>query len=198
MANFYDSASPTISFYGSITSGEPNMRQELINFFDGNFPEIAKAQNGLLRRMNRDSNGNLIPCNCVDIVTKEPDKDRFCPVCFSEGYVWSEENLQIYRKLESTSTGNALKDSLREPGLINIPLIVFYIRYDADITRDDKIVRLILSEAGSPVEPYQRQGIYRINSAWDFRSDNGKLEYWKLYTHLEDVKYLNTPDYGDA
>jgi len=86
---------------------------------------------------------------------------------------------------------------MQTPGLINAPLIVFYIRYDSDITRKDKIVRLELDLEGDPVLPRKRQGIYRVNHLWDFRADNGKLEYWKIFTHLENVKYLNFPNYKD-
>jgi hypothetical protein len=118
--------------------------------------------------------------------------------CFGEGYLWDEEDLQFYRVLEDSDVDNALRDKLREPGLINVPLIVFYIRYDSNITRYDKIVQLVLDNAGDPVTPYQRKGIYRVNAAWDYRSDNGKLEYWKVFTHQEHVKYLNSPSYGEV
>lgn len=190
----YERATPSTGFYNGITSGtEPNMRQELINTFDGLYPEIAKAQNGLLRRMRRDTNYNRIPCGCVDTVTQEPDKDRYCGICLGEGFLWDEESIQFYRTLDDNP-----RDELTKPGLINIPYVIFYIRYDSDITKDDKIVRLVLDTAGDVVLPKRRSSIYRIELVWDFRADNGKLEYWKVYSHLEDVKYLNTPTYNNV
>lgn len=117
--------------------------------------------------------------------------------CYGEGFLWDEENLQIYRILKDSDINNAVRNTLRDPGLINAILVVFYIRYDSNITRNDKIIRLVLDEAGDAVQPYKRQGIYRISTAWDYRCDNGKLEYWKVFTHEEKVKYLNTPSYED-
>lgn len=195
----YRRATPVINFYATSTGGgEADMRQELIDTFDGKTPEVAKAQTALLRRMRLDANERKIPCACVDNITKEPDKDRFCPVCYGEGFLWDEEELQIYRTLANSTTDSTMQNKLRELGLINIPLVVFYIRYDSQITRHDKIVRIELGLDGSPVTPRSRVGIYRVNTAWDYRADNGKLEYWKVFTHQEDVKYLNPPSYDLA
>lgn len=194
--DFYKKSTSSTSFYsGSTGASEPNMRQELINTFDGQFPEIAKAQTGLLRRMRRDADNNKLMCPCVDPVTKEPDKDRFCPICYGEAYYWDEEEIQLYRVLEGGDSTNTIRDNLTSPGLINIPLVVFYIRYDSNITRDDKIVELELELSGKVKIPKRRRFLYRVESAWDYRSDNGKLEYWKVFAHKEDVKHLNKPAY---
>jgi len=176
---------------------EPDMRQEFINTLDGSFPEEAKAQSGLIRAMRRDSDGALIPCGCVDNITNEPDKDRFCPICFGEGNMWDETEITLYRTLEDSDVDNATRHTLKEPGLINVPLVVFYIRYSTSITEDDKVIELVLGEDGTPEEPQQRRSVYRVNTAWDYRSDGGRLEYWKVFSYLEKVKYLNAPTYGD-
>lgn len=196
--DYYRKSSAALDFYTNTAGAEPDMRQELINTFDGQLPEIPKAQPALLRKMQKDSNGNKILCPCVDSITKEPTKDRFCPICYGEGFYWTETNLQIYRTLEDSSVDNALRDKLRAQGLINIRIVVFYVRYDAQVTEDDKIVRLQLNLDGTATIPKKRLDIYRINTAWDYRSDNGKLEYWKVYTHREDVKHLNPPSYIKA
>lgn len=204
--NFYSSKTPSYSPYASSSTTEPDMRKEFINTLEGFYPEISKGQIGLLRRMNRNNNDQLIACSCVDLVTKEPDKDRFCTICYGEGFLWHEEPILIYRVLLNSGEINATLNKAggigpageyRTPGLINAPLVVFYIRYDTDITIKDKIVRLVLDTEGDPVIPRKRQGIYRVNNAWDYRADNGKLEYWKVFTHFEDVKYLNAPKYEE-
>jgi hypothetical protein len=196
--SLYESATPSVSLYSTSTSGtEIDLRQELIRMFNGTYPEIAKSQPALLRVMRKDSDGNKIACGCVDPITQDPDKDRYCPVCMSEGWIWDEEDLLIYRILGGSVVGNHTLDELTKAGLINIPLVVFYTLYNSDITEDDKIVRLQLDTAGSAIVPKKRHSIYKISKAWDYRADNGKIEYWKLYTHKEDVKYLNTPSYED-
>jgi hypothetical protein len=185
-------------FWGGSTSGaEPNMRQELIDTLEGDYPEIAKGAPHLHRKMRLDSDGKLIACPCVDKVTGEPDKDRFCPICFGEGWMWDEVRLDVYRVLRDSDADNATRDKLIGPGLINAPLVVFYTRYDTAITKDDKIVEIKLTDAGGEATPLERTGVYRVSVAWKYRADDGKLEYLKLFTHQEDVKYLNAPSFGD-
>ena len=92
----YDKTTISIDYYSGTTTGsEANMRQEMINTLIGSDPEIAKGQTGLIRVMRRDTDGKLIPCECVDNITGEPDKDRFCSLCFSEGYRWDEEEFEL-------------------------------------------------------------------------------------------------------
>lgn len=198
--NFYRRASGSTDFYSSFTiDSEPNIRQELIDMFDGKNPQIPKAQIGVLRCMRRDSRHQIIQCPCVDSVTKEPDKDRFCPICYGEGAYWDEHELQYYAlSAERRDLSLSIKDTLEPPGLINVPTVVFYIRYDSHIHIGDKIVRLETDLEGVPIEPICRRSIFKINTIWDYRADNGKLEYWKIYTHKENVKYLNVPEYDEV
>ena len=197
-SSYYRSSSSTISYYPSTTgSTEPNMREELINTLDGRWPEVAKGQTGLLRRMRTDSAGNKIPCGCVDTVTHEPDRDRWCPICFGEGWLFDETYITFYKRLIDSETDNSLRDRLTEVGLINVPLVVFYVRYSTEINEDDKIVEIALEDDGSVSTPTRRTAVYKIATVWDYRADNGKLEYYKIFTHEEKVKYLNAPGYED-
>jgi len=196
--NFYRRTTGNLNFYGSSTSGtEPNMRQELINTIDGLNPEVAKGQPGVLRKMRRDENNALIPCGCVHPITNEPDKDRFCPICFGEGYLWDEVSIEFYKMYEGSDTLNVLKDQLKKPGLINQPFVIFYLKYNADITREDKIVEINLNDDGTASDPMRRRRIFRIGTLWEYRADNGKLEYYKVFSYFDDVKHLNAPKYED-
>jgi len=182
-------------FY-TISSGkstEPDMRQELDNTFDGIFPEIAKAQTGILRKMRRDSLGALIPCPCVDPLTHEPDRDHFCAYCHGDGYIWDEEWIEFYKVVLRSDVSLSNQEDLVKPGLMNVPLVSFYLRGTVDVTPQDKIVELVTDRAGDPVRPYRREYLYRITTALDFRSDRGKLEYWKLDCYAEKRKFLNGP-----
>ena len=196
--NFYSRTTGLKNFYAGTTSGsEPDMRQELINTLDGYFPEIAKGTTGLLRKMRRDSVNGLTQCECVDPVTCEPDRDRFCPICFGEGHMFDETEINFYRTYEGSDAANASKDKLQKPGLINQPFVVFYIRYSAGITKEDKIVEIELEDDGSASEPMRRKRIFRIANIWEYRADNGKLEYYKVFCYLDNVKHLNAPSYGE-
>ncbi len=166
------------------------MRKELNNMFDGIFPEIAKKQPCVLRKFRRDDRGNRILCDCVDINTKEPDKDTFCPFCQGEGFYWDEVYMDTYKVQQSVS---GLAENNTAPGLMNNPLMVFYTRSRIDITKEDKLVELVLDEEGEQVIPLKRRQLYRIGSLVDYRSDNGRLEYWKMACFAEDRKFLNGP-----
>jgi len=198
--NLWGSSTPGWQYYGdgSTITTEPNMREEFIHTMDGFYPEVAKKQTGLLRRMRRTTNnGLLIACGCVDSFTQEPDKDRWCPVCMGEGVLFDEELVTFYKTLEARPVANALRDTQIDPGLLNIPLVVFYIRYSAAITKDDKLIEITLDDNGDPVSPYVRRALYRIGTAWEYRSDNGKLEYFKVFTYREERKYLNAPSFEE-
>ena len=166
---------------------EPDMRQEIINTLDGSFPEIAKKQIAVLRKMR-------IPaqqCPCVDAVTHEPDKDTFCPFCWGEGFLWDEIFIDFYKVPLKGDAGNSENEEITSPGLMNEPIMVFYIRYSVDLTDNDKIIELQLDREGQPIRPYQRKRLYRIGTLIDMRSDNGRLEYWKVDCYSEFRKFLN-------
>jgi hypothetical protein len=170
-----------------IAGTEPNMRQEMINTLQGSYPEIAKKQRGLLRRQRLP----LALCSCISPVTREPDKDHFCPYCHGEGFLWDEIFLDFYKIVLGSEVGNANNDTLAQPGLIEPGLVVFFTSSSETITKNDRIVELVLDVEGEPVLPYQRRALYRIGTPIDFRSDNGKLEYWKLDCFIEERKFLN-------
>ena len=109
---------------------EPNMREELIHTLEGFFPEIPKARTGVLRKMRRDSNNNLTPCDCVNPDTHEPDKDTFCPYCWGEGYYWDEEFIEYYKVIIRSDVGLSSKEDIIHPVLLNVEFASFYLAYD--------------------------------------------------------------------
>lgn len=170
---------------------EPSMREELNNMFDGKWPEIAKARPVALRKMRRDNNGDLTPCPCKSPLTGEPDIDTFCTFCFGEGYFWDEILVDTYKVILEGDSSLATRVVPTVPSLLNIPLVIFYIRSRVDITEKDRIVEIALDNEGSPVLPYRRTILYRIESLIDFRADEGRLEFWKVAAHKQKTKFLN-------
>jgi hypothetical protein len=191
MADFYTGNSSADLFYPTTGGTEPDMREEFNNMMDGKWPEVAKAQPIVLRKLRRDSSDELVPCPCVDILTGEPDLDHFCPVCHGEGYLWDEHLFDGYKVVLRSDVGLASREDLIKPGLLNIPFVIFYMRSSVDITIEDKVVELVLDRAGKPVRPFKRDYLYRIGTDIDLRSDGGKLEYWKLDCYAEERKFLN-------
>ena len=185
-------------YYSSTSSTtEIDMRKETINFMDGHFPEIAKAKPILLRKVRLDSNNNIIYCNCLDPVSKEADKSTFCLSCWGLGMLFDEEWIDTYATLETSSDStNAFLNTIIPPGIISFPSIVFYTKYNDKLTTNDRLVEVELNDDGTVKNPIVRINMFRINYVWGFRSDNGKLEYNKIFTHKEEVKYLNKQSYS--
>lgn len=169
---------------------EINMRTELIKTLFGSGQEIAKGMQGLLRKMRRDSAGNLIKCPCVSTITGEPDKDIKCPVCFAEGFLWDETLFTFYKvELGGDGTLSQLQHQ-HTHSIIDTSTAVFYIPSTTVLTGQDKIVLLDLSTEGVPLSPLSRNSIYRINSLRDLRLDTAKLEFWKANCNEDTNKFL--------
>ena len=180
---------PVVAYYEDSAAAEPDLRQEMINTLKGAYPEVAKGRPVLLRKMRRTSGGILIKCVCVDKVTGEPDKDDYCPISMGERYFWDESEIVTYKEELDNPDQPASKPS----GLLNIPVSVFYMRYDVGITPDDKIVELALDADGKPLSPRRRAAVYSINQLIPYRSDRGRLEFFKALCSKEFVKFLNPP-----
>ena len=156
---------PYTSLYPTESSGkELNLRTEMYRTLFGAVDEVAKGREGLLRRMRRDTNGDLVRCPCRDNVSDEPDKDYYCRYCLGMGYFWDEVKIVYYRN----------DDSFRKEG------DDFFLQYSVDITPEDYIVTVKLDDDGSPSTPVTRDKMFKILSADPFRADNGRIEFWRV------------------
>jgi len=172
----------------SSSGGEVDLRQEFYELLYGSATETAKGRPGILRRMRKDDDGNKIPCLCVDEKTGEPDKDTICPYCWSEGFLWDEEWVTYYKTLVSSHEGLVRKNQPNKAGMSNTPFVFFYLEYDIVPDRYDKIVEVALDTEGDISLPYTREAIYSIATAEPFRSDEGRIEYWRMATVLDSIK----------
>ncbi len=196
MTDYYKRSTSTINYFGTSGNTEPDMRQEMIRTLQGYYPEVSKGRYFILRRMDRDANGETTPCGCIDEITKEPDKDSFCAFCFGTGMLFAEEYILAYKTLLDTTFSSRRRHDMMEAGNLDVPFVAFYTAYDGYITREDKIVEVALNDDGSVITPLKYIAVYEVDKAWDYRADNGKLEYYKVFTHKEEVKFITTPSYG--
>jgi hypothetical protein len=177
--------------YPSSGSTEPSMRKELKNTLEGHYPEVAKGQKALLRKMRVDALGKHAPCPCVDKVTGEPDKDTFCPVCHGEGLLWDEAYIEVYKVVLKSDVGNVYREVVKAPGLNNASMAKFFCKSAVQVTRNDKIVEIVLDKEGKATQPLTRRSLYNVVAVIDYRADSGRLEYWKLDCYEEKRKFLN-------
>jgi hypothetical protein len=170
------------------SGAEVDLRQEFYEFLYGSTTEVAKGRPGILKRMRKDADGDLIVCPCVDEKTGEPDRDTICPYCWGEGYYWDEEWIMYYKMLVSSQEGMVRKNSPNKPGLSNTPFVFFYLEYNVVPSRHDKIVEVSLGTTGDISLPYVRKAIYPIATAEAFRSDRGRIEYWRVAVVLDSIR----------
>ncbi len=175
---------------------EGSMRDEIYDLIYGSSREIAKGSRGVYRKIRTTGSGNTlakVPCDCVK--QGEADKTPPCPICNGEKFLWDEIWFDYYKTEVGIDAHLALKEDFETPGVIAVPRVVFYTLYNLDPIIingmiDDKIVEVKRDLEGKIVQPYERIRTYRIGSAIDFRSDHGRLEYWKIVSVSDDIPGL--------
>ena len=165
--------SPYSNLYPTSTSGkELDLRQEIYRLLHGAIDEEAKGRYGLLRKMRRDGNGNPVRCACRNPITDEADKDHYCRSCLGMGYYWDELKILYYRD----------ETSFRKRSGTNKEYVGdhFFVEYSNIVTDDDYIITVKLDVNGVPESPVTRNLFFKIIGATSFRSDNGRIEFWRI------------------
>ena len=157
-----------------------DLRQEFNNLVLGYQGETPIGRSFILRRMRRDSSDNLVLCICLDDLTKEPDRDFPCPYCLGVGYLFDEELITAYMTVSAAPSGSNAASNFpkTKSGTMYVPSARFFMSYDTNPTREDRIVELELDSEGDPVKPYNRVAIYELMLVRALRADNGRIEYW--------------------
>ena len=165
-------SSPYSLYRGATNRKELDLRVELHRLLYGAADEVAKGKVGLLRRMRKDSNGELERCPCRTRLTEEPSRDFFCRYCHGHGYFWDEYKIVYYRNDDSFSK--------REGNIQEFESDHFFFEYNVDIDPTDFIVEVSLDKEGRPLQPVVREKVFNIMSADTFRADTGRVEFWQI------------------
>jgi len=161
---------------------EIDLRQEMSDLLFGSAGEVPKGRVGLLRRMRKDTNGDLIKCPCRSKITDEPDKDYYCRYCLGHGYFWDETKIVYYRNDDSFRKEKSDNPNYRGQ---EFEADDFFLQHHEVITPDDFIIVVKLDVDGSIAQPLQREDIFRIWSADKFRADNARVEFWRVRAERE-------------
>lgn len=154
-------------------SGDIDLRQEFINLIESDRYFVGLKQQVLLRRNNRDDNGNLVSCDCIDPVTKEPDIERLCEICHGDSYKWSEEWIYVYKIRKGDN-------------------YTFYMRYDTDPKKFDKIIEMETDENSVIERPYVRKYKYNLTTIYPMKGNTGRIEYFKCEAYKVDTPSTGT------
>jgi hypothetical protein len=173
-------SSSTTTYPSVADAGEISLRDEFESITLGTGGDVPKGIPLLIRKMRRNSDESLVTCTaCVDELTKEPHRDFPCPYCLGAGVLWDEYSFVGYRVISPSPTGSNAAANLPKTarGESYMPSARFYLPWDIDPTREDRIVEIELDIEGDVVMPINRIGVYQILLIRDIRGDNGRIEY---------------------
>ena len=173
-----------MEYYPSNRSLEIDLREELNKTLYGSSNELAKGQFAILRRMRRKdgvsypiSEENLQKCPCTENPDLEADRVVKCQWCYGERFLFDDEFIVTYR----ASKFNYV-DMERPKGYGNlaISLAFFYCEHTIMPSRFDKIIEPMIDYDGNVISPIEVKVKHNIEMADAFRSDNGRIEFWRL------------------
>lgn len=171
--------------YPGLAGKEIDLRKELNKMFTGSPSETPKGQIHILRRMRRAEGVDWVPtreeelvrCDCVSSPTEEPDITYPCSLCDGEGWLFDEEFVLTYleERYEYIDT-----ETRRPYGKAPVSLTFFYIEHYKDISRFDVLIEPQLDETGELISPVRIRRRHDIHMAQPFRSDEGRIEFWRV------------------
>jgi hypothetical protein len=120
--------------------------------------------------------------NIVSSVDLRTEFDNLipCPYCLGNGFLWDEELIYAYKVVAAAPGGSnaAANFPKTEPGTMYLPAARFFLSYDANPKKDDRIVEIELDVNGDPVTPYNRIAVYEFMLVRAMRADNARIEFW--------------------
>jgi hypothetical protein len=156
---------------------EIDLREELSRTLYGAVDEVKKGRIGLLRKMRRNSSGELLRCVCRDNLTDEPDSDTYCRYCLGHGYYWDESKITYFKDDDSFRRHEGVTKEYEDS--------IFYVEYNVPVTDDDYIIEISVDSNGNVIIPIERIGFFKILKADPMRSDNGRIEFFQIRTKEE-------------
>jgi len=176
------------NFYRNNT--DVSLRQEFEDLLLGKDTSSPTGVPYLVRALRIDPVTKVpIPCDCVDPVTKEPDRDTPCPICGGSGFLYDEKIMYGW-KFDKTSL--SIDPEASPVGLLPDGTYVFYFRAHEIIDRIDGLYDIRLDQDGrvfTPIERIQEYTIVRVNR---IRLDNSRVEFVKVMAKLRDGFNLNS------
>ena len=188
---FTSNAVPINPFASTTKDVEINLRKHMKSILEGDDYEPRRGHWVLLRRMDTtqkcscwNQKGDGKDANINDDGKYNEPKLR-CPICHGEGWVYHDELHLARRVLISPEVGMANATTMTDIGWMTVNYIVFYFMYYVSPKQGDKIIEVVLDDAGTPVIPMQYIERYKISVAEPYRDINGRVEYWRAAAKLE-------------
>lgn len=181
MSNFYPNTMP---------DSEVDLREQMQALFYGTSSEIPKGQTVIFRKMRRKS-GIVWPVeeNDLEITPAINSLTHQGPTptypdnwAFGEKFLFDDQLVRTYHSRPIVV--EAMNGTMPLPlGVVPLGTTYFYLEYWVMPSIYDKIIELVINEQGVPVSPIKQFMKYHIHSAEPFRSDNGRIEFWRCIVH---------------
>jgi len=100
--------------------------------------------------------------------------------CLGNGNLWDEELILLYEVVAAAPGGSNSADNFHKMniGTASLPASRFFLPYNLNPKREDRLVELELDVDGSPTIPYIRIAVYELMLVRAMRSDAGKIDFW--------------------
>jgi hypothetical protein len=176
MVNYY-SGSNSNKFYPNCFGKEIDLRIELATILYGSDNTCVHSYPVLYRRLS------TTRCTCWNNVTHEGDPR--CPYCFGAPYLFSEEVINVRSIIDAPIYGKSLSTLDANIQAMHIPSALFYADYTTNPKIGDFIISIKLDNEGRIFEPIQKIRKWKNNLVEHMRSDNGRVEFYRISCVLE-------------
>jgi len=100
-----------------------------------------------------------------------------CMKCLNTGHLFVDKIINTY-----SYQASAGRDYIANLGKISAETVIYIIKHDSRPKQGDYICELDLDEStGIPRQPFRIRRIFSIEDSKEFRGDDGRIEYFKLY-----------------
>jgi len=120
-------------------------------------------------------------CSCWDEAAQEADPN--CSYCTGEGWLYEDVKVLGRKTFVTDPMTAAFLNKLTPLGRVSVSDQVFWIKYDKNPDRLDKILEVSLDSRGEVEKPYRIEIAWEINWAQDFRDKWGRVEFWACWVH---------------
>jgi hypothetical protein len=145
--------------------GQPDLREQFNHFLEAN------GQMVLVQRLN-------LKIHCTQCWNAEyGEGDPQCPYCLGRGYLSILER-HVSRKMSSLNEHRQQILTQSAPGVELVDEVFWYFEYDVNIAEEDIVFEVSWQDAAM-TEPQKLLTSYRVEYAFPFRAEHGRLIYWR-------------------
>ena len=168
-------------------SPEIDLREEIKMILHGSPECLPHGRVWVLRRLERDADGNPLHCICYDKETG--DGNANCTYCKGEYFKFSEELIVGYLA-QSTATVGELgilsELNVFKSGIFDYQKPNFYCEHFVKPIEGDKIYQVAIDERNGEIQvPVVRQKKFKVVAVYDHMADFGRVEFYKSSLELE-------------